>query len=392
MQAEGLQVGFCENGAGYGGAVISLVAFLEKIPAEFRARIYTSLGTENYQQLSRLGPWQHMRQEPGIGLPALKSLRAPFASTLDNLCNLLPYAMRYYRAFRADGIELVYLNNDANCNMPAALAAKFAGLPMVLHARGFHTDTRGTRWVLKNIDHCIAVSTAVKAGLMQLGLPDEKCTVVPEGLDLALFHPRAPLASLRGELGLAAGQPVITLVGGLIDWKGQDVLLDAIPAIVGQFPDAQFLLVGSAYGKDDTFARMIADRAASPALRPHVQMLGSRQDIPDILALSTIVLHASTQPEPFGRTFLEGMALGRPVIASNEGGPLDVIEHEADGLLIEPRNPERLAQAVNRLLHDAPMRDAMGARAARKALDYSIENHTSAISAVLRNTMSRRSR
>lgn len=392
MKAEAIHVGFCENGAGYGGAVISLAAFLEKIPAQFMPHIYTGIGTAEYQKLARFGNWSHIRPVALVDQVWLRRRAVPFASMLDNLFNLLPYALRHYRAFRRNGIDLVYLNNDASCNMAAAVAGRLAGLPLVLHARGFNANTRGNRWVLSRLDHCIAVSHAVRAELLSLGLAPEKCTVVPEGLDLTQFHPRPPSPALRAELGLSGNEPVITLVGGLIDWKGQDVLLDAAPAILERFPDALILLVGSAYGKDDRFASMIRLKAASPAFSGRVRMLGSRQDVPDILSISSIVLHASTKPEPFGRTFLEGMALGRPVIASNEGGPLDVIDDGVDGLLIEPRNPRVLAEAVIRLLSDPALCESLGRNAAQKARNYSIENHTAAISAVLRRIMERTAR
>lgn len=387
MQSGRIDVGFCENGAGYGGAIISLAAFLEKIPREFKPHIFTSIGTEPYQKLARLGDWRHLRPVNLVGQQRLRQLGHRFGSALDNAANLLPYALRYYWAFRRKRIRLVYLNNDCSCNLAPAVAGKLAGLPLVLHARGFNADTRGNRWVLDQLDHCIAVSHAVKAELVSLGLPPEKCTVVPEGLDLELFHVRPPSQAIRSELGLTGSEPVITLVGGLIDWKGQDVLLDAAPEILARFPDARILLVGSAYGKDKQFADMISRRAAAPALRGRVHMLGARQDIPDILSMSSVVLHASTKPEPFGRTFLEGMAMGRPTIASAEGGPLDVIEDGVDGLLIEPRNPAVLAAAVTRLLSDQDCAVRLGENAARKARQYSIEHHTRAISEVLRQTL-----
>jgi glycosyltransferase involved in cell wall biosynthesis len=389
MQSEQINVGFCENGAGYGGAIISLAAFLEKIPREFTPHIFTSIGTEPYQKLARLGHWRHMRPVKLVGQQRLRQVGRRFGSVLDNAVNLLPYALRYYWAFRRKRVQLVYLNNDCSCNLAPAVAGKLAGLPLVLHARGFNADTRGNRWVLDQLDHCIAVSHAVKAELIDLGLPSDKCTVVPEGLDLELFHARQPSQAIRTELGLDGSEPVITLVGGLIDWKGQDVLLDAAPEILARFPDARILLVGSAYGKDNQFADMITRRAAAPDLRGRVHMLGSRQDIPDILSMSSVVLHASTKPEPFGRTFLEGMAMGRPTIASAEGGPLDVIEHEVDGLLIEPRNSAVLAAAVTRLLADQAFAARLAENAAHKARQYSIEHHTRAISQVLRHTLRR---
>jgi glycosyltransferase involved in cell wall biosynthesis len=211
----------------------------------------------------------------------------------------------------------------------------------------------------------------------------EKCTVVAEGLDLAVFHPQGPQAGLLTELGVQPGEPVVTLVGGLVDWKGQDVLLDAAPAILGRFPKAHILLVGGAYGKDSGFADEIARRAQAPHLGGRVRLLGARADVAAILAASTVVLHASTKPEPFGRTFLEGMALGKPVIASNEGGPLDVIEHGVDGLLIPPRDSQELARQVIRLLGDPAFAARLGAQAALKSRAYSIERHTEQVCAVL---------
>ena len=95
----------------------------------------------------------------------------------------------------------------------------------------------------------------MKVQLLELGLPAEKCTVVPEGLDLKVFSPRTLSATHLAQMNIDATSPIITLVGGLIDWKGQDVLLDACPMIVEKFPHATILLVGSAYGKNNSFSR-----------------------------------------------------------------------------------------------------------------------------------------
>jgi glycosyltransferase involved in cell wall biosynthesis len=383
MIAGPFHVGFCENGAGYGGAVISLAAMLEQLPPPFRPYLYTSIGSAPYQQLAAHGTWCHVAQVQLLSQARIRASGIPFASSVDNLVNVLPTALKYYRHFRRNKIGLVYLNNDASCNMAAALGGKLAGLPLVLHARGFNVDTRGTRWVLSKLDHCIAVSHAIKDEMLALGLAPEKITVVPEGLDLGAFHPHPPSAALRAELGIAEGEPVITLVAGLVDWKGQDVVLDAAPAILAQFPKAHILLAGGAYGKDNSFAELIAARVADPAFGGRVRLLGARADIPELLSISDVVLHTSTKPEPFGRTFLEGMALGKAVIASNQGGPLDVIEHEVDGLLIAPAQPALLAQAVTRLLGDPAFSARMAANAAAKATLFSIQNHTQMVSKVL---------
>jgi glycosyltransferase involved in cell wall biosynthesis len=383
MTAAATNIGFCENGAGYGGAVISLAALLEHMPARYASHIFTSIGTAPYQKLAALGQWRHLAPVALVDPARLRARGVPFASSVDNLVNVLPYALKYYRIFRRQKIDLVYLNNDTSCNLAAALAGKFAGLPLVLHARGFNADTRGSRWVLANLEHCIAVSHAVKDEILALGLDPEKISVVPEGLDLNAFHPRPPALSLRAELGIGEDEPVITLVAGLVDWKGQDILVEASKEILAQFPKAHILLAGGAYGKDDVFANQVTKSAADPAFNGRVRLLGSRGDIPDLLSISTIVLHTSTKPEPFGRTFLEGMALGKAVIASNQGGPLDVITHEVDGLLITPGQPALLAQAVIRLLADPALAARLGAAAAATATGYSIEHHARLVGAVL---------
>ena len=380
---KGLPVAFCENGAGYGGAVISLAAMLAELDQRYDPLLITSQDTEPYRQLAQLTRWRHLAPVNVVDRAILQRYHVPFWSMIDNVCNILPYALKYYRAFRREKARIVYLNNDANCNIAAALGARMANIPLVLHARGFHPDTRSTRLVLSWLDHCIPVSNAVKDQLVKLGLPPERCTVVPEGLDLDIYRPQPAANALRTELGINPDAHVITLVGGLVDWKGQDVLLDAAFSIFARYPDARILLVGAAYGRDDLFARMIAQRAAAPEMLGRVMLLGGRKDIADILSISSVVVHASTQPEPFGRTFLEGMAVGRPVIAAAEGGPLDVITHEHDALLIAPRDPKLLAQAILRILDHPEWAAAMARNGAITARGYSIQNHTDAITRIL---------
>jgi len=382
--SEHFPIAFCENGAGYGGAIISLTAMLPHLDECYVPVLLTELGTEPYRKLERFGRWRQLAPRALVDHGALRRRRVPFASMIDNLFNVLPSALRYFRTFRAERVCLVYLNNDASCNFAAAFGARLAGLPLVLHARGFHGDTRVNRLVLKWADHCIPVSNAVKEDLLRLGVPESKCTVVPEGLNLNQFSPRPPCSTLRTELGLLPDDPVITLVGGLIDWKGQDVLLQAAPQLFARYPRARILLVGAAYGRDDLFARDIARQVAAPAMEGRVMLLGGRSDVADILALSSVVVHASTSPEPFGRTFLEGMAVGRPVIASAEGGPLDVITHEHDGLLIPPRDPALLASAILRILDQPGWADRMARQAALTAERFSIEAHTAAVTDILR--------
>lgn len=381
--AKPARIAFCENGAGYGGAIVSLAAFLEKRSAGYQAFLYTALGSAEYRQLSRLGHWRRIAHWKTVDRRTLEKLSLPFAGQIDNLLNVAPEVLRYYLAFKRDRITLVYLNNDPISNLAPAMAAQLCGLPMVLHMRGFCDRTASTDWVLKRVRHVIAVSGWIRNNLLEFGVAAQDCCVVPEGLNLALFAPQPEDRTLRARLALPDRAPVITLVGGLVRWKGQDVVLAACQAVFARYPQARVLLVGSSYDDDSGYVRAIHAAASSEAMAGRVLLLGPRSDVPALLALSTIVLHASTEPEPFGRTFLEGMAMGRPVIAANAGGPAEVISDGVDGVLIEPGRPELLAQAILALLDDAAARDRMGQAAALTARRFSIESHVAGIEAVL---------
>ena len=87
---------------------------------------------------------------------------------------------------------------------------------------------------------------------------------------------------------------------------------------------------------------------------------GHQPDARRFVAATDVFVHSSIRPDPFGLVILEAMALGKPVIASGEGGPLEIVEPNVTGLLVPPNDPERLAEAMITLLHDEALRDRMG--------------------------------
>jgi glycosyltransferase involved in cell wall biosynthesis len=198
--------------------------------------------------------------------------------------------------------------------------------------------------------------------------------------------PESP-ADIRAEFGWPDDSLVVTIPGRLESWKGQDVFLRAAAEVATRVPTARFVVLGGAlYGWDEEFAAGLPRLAESLGIADKVAFTGHRDDALAVIAGSDVVAHCSTSPEPFGMVVIEAMALGRPVIASNEGGPPEVIDDGRTGLLVPPRDPARLAHTMLDLLTDQQRRAEI-AHAGRAVAHerFSAEEMTRALAAVYRH-------
>jgi glycosyltransferase involved in cell wall biosynthesis len=199
--------------------------------------------------------------------------------------------------------------------------------------------------------------------------------------------PESP-ADIRAEFGWPDDSLVVTIPGRLESWKGQDVFLRAAAEVATRVPMARFVVLGGAlYGWDQEFAAGLPRLAESLGIADKVAFTGHRDDALAVIAGSDVVAHCSTSPEPFGMVVIEAMALGRPVIASNTGGPPEIIANGETGLLIPPGQPAVLAEAISDLLLDGQRRAAI-ADAGRQVAQqrFSAEEMTRALAAVYRQT------
>ncbi|MBV9116993.1 MAG: glycosyltransferase, partial [Acetobacteraceae bacterium] len=152
---------------------------------------------------------------------------------------------------------------------------------------------------------------------------------------------------LRRTWELPDGAPVVMLPGRLTGWKGQGVLIDAAARLARS--DARVVLVGSDQGRT-AYTEGLRQRAAALGLADRLHLTGQCDDMQAALLLADVVVHASTEPEAFGRVVIEAQAMGRPVIAADLGGPAETVEDGATGWLVPPGDPLALATAINRVL------------------------------------------
>jgi glycosyltransferase involved in cell wall biosynthesis len=189
-------------------------------------------------------------------------------------------------------------------------------------------------------------------------------------------------AEIRREFGIPAEAPLVGIVGHVQEWKGQLLVAEAVARARRELPELRCLIVGGTHRFGAAYAERLRARIGEPDLAGHVVLTGARRDIAACMDAMDVVIHASNR-EPFGRVLLEAMAVGRPVIAPREGGPTEIVADGESGLLVPPRDPDALANAIVTLLRDPARRSAMG-RAARLrvAAVFAIQDHARAVERV----------
>lgn len=195
------------------------------------------------------------------------------------------------------------------------------------------------------------------------GFNGSKIFSIPTGIDLERFNPAKVKPAFRIN-GFSIG-----MISVLRSWKGHRYFIDAVPVILRIIPNSFFYIVG-----DGPQFQNIKDMIKNSSLEDKVLMLGHREDIPEILASLDIIVQPSYANEGVPQSILQAMAMEKPVVASDAGAIKEIVIDRETGFLIEPKNPEQLAEKVIELYKGPELRIKFG-KAGRRLVkeNYSME-------------------
>jgi teichuronic acid biosynthesis glycosyltransferase TuaC len=254
---------------------------------------------------------------------------------------------------RFDAIDAHYVYPDG---VAATWLGRRFGLPVVMTARGtdvnliprYRVPRRLIQGAIRDAEALVAVSAALKQVLVDLGAPDDKVTVLRNGVETDLFRPPDDRAAVRAGLGLTG--PTLISVGGLIERKGHHRTIEAMR----QLPGFTLLIVGEGPER----ARL-ASLIGAFGLGERVRLLGPRphKELPDLYGAADASVLASSR-EGWANVLLESMACGTPVVAADIWGNPEVVRAPAAGVIYEPNTPDGIAGGVRRLFAALPDRAA----------------------------------
>lgn len=265
------------------------------------------------------------------------------------------------------------------------MAARRTGVPYVTTYHGIYNEGSRVKRLYNSVmarGDIVIANSRYTAELVRerYDIDAARVVVVNRGVDVGRFEAglvdEARAAALRQAWGIAPSQRIILHAARLTRWKGQSVVVDAAARLLGQpgYEDVFVVLAGDAQGRDD-YVNGLKSAIRSVGLEGRVRLVGHVTDMAAALALSSVVVIASIEPEAFGRTSVEAQAMGVPVIATLIGAPPDTVLappfHDAEratGRLVPPGDAALLAAALSELLSLTPAeRRAMSQRASANA-------------------------
>ena len=272
----------------------------------------------------------------------------------------MQYVVKFQKTIGEINPDLIHTNG-----IKSHLLTRLPGskrVPVVWHIHDFYSSrplmARVLRWASDRATGGIAISEAVAQDAI-VTLPRLPIEVIYNALDVNHFSPGFSNLNRLDSPFNKLTSPVDTIRVGLVAtfarWKGHDIFLKAADQVIRDRPElnVHFYIVGGAIyqTQGSQFSESeLRELAAVLQIEDNVDFIGFQQNIVDVYRWLDIVVHASTQPEPFGLAIIEAMACGKPVIVSQAGGAAELFTHNYDAVSFQPNSPTALASRIQHLI------------------------------------------
>jgi len=298
---------------------------------------------------------------------------------------------RLAKVLKKSNIDILH-THLMDADLMGFFASQVLRIPQLItiHSYPFPTERRHClRYKVMSLfkTDLLFVSNKVKDFVLsKTGISPHKTRVVHTGIDLQRFCIKQSQQSkedLRNSLSIDSRSKIVGNVSRLIDGKGHRHLLMAAVEILRNFPNTIFLIVGGGELRDE-----LIELSNSLRISEHVRFIGSRMDIPELLDIMDIFMFPAYD-EAFGISVLEAMAMGKPIIATNDAAVPELIAYREEGILIEPKDPKLISASVQDLLANPERCVRMGIAARNRSRLFSIERMVAGIEEIYRKILSK---
>ncbi|MCK5013108.1 MAG: glycosyltransferase [Candidatus Omnitrophica bacterium] len=291
----------------------------------------------------------------------------------------LRQGLKFARFLKDEKID-VLMTYHFGSDIWGSVFGKYARVPVIVSNRrdaGFWKNWAHVfsyKILDKLVSKIVVVSNDVREAVLKSErVGSEKIVVIHNGINLKRFNSQSSPSAMRDELGISRSSKVIACVGNLRSIKGHKYLIEAIKRIVGKFPEVCLLMIGGMGMKERQLKEMLKDQANKLGLENNIQFLGLRRDVPEILKSVDICVLPSLS-EGLSNTLLEYMSAGKPIVATHVGGNPEVISDGITGLLVNPSDPEDLADKLLYFLKNPRECERFGSKARENVIErFSIE-------------------
>ncbi|MDP8256603.1 MAG: glycosyltransferase [Candidatus Alcyoniella australis] len=317
------------------------------------------------RELRAVGHQAFLVSRPGTPIAErFEELRMP-VSTMRVFGELdLLAARRIAKIAREQGIRILHAHSSHAHTLALLAARDVPGGRVVVHRRVDFKPGEDAlnRWKYRAVDGYVAISKAVRDVLIQSGIDAGKILVVHSAVE---YRPPADDARerVRAELGLESTDKLLLNVGALVDHKGHQFLIEAMPTVLARFADLTCAVAG-----DGELRKELEQQINGLGLGDRVKLLGFRDDVPDLLAAADLYVSTS-HLEGLNTSLLDASLAGLPVVATRAGGQVEAVSDGSSGLLAQNRDPADIADKIVTILSD----EKLAARLAGGGREFAAE-------------------
>ena len=284
-------------------------------------------------------------------------------------------------------IDIVYTNTSVI--FAGGISAKLCKVKSIWHIREI-IKSKYERFIVSRIvntfsDYIIANSKATAEAISK---NKDKVKVVYNAIDIEknidLEYNDGAYKEVAATVAGGSDKIKVGMAGRINRWKGQKLFVDMAKLVSQENDNVEFLIAGDVYKGEDEILDDLKAYILESGVKDKIGLLGQVDNMISFYKNIDIFILPSIQPEPFGLVVIEAMNNKLPVVATNHGGPVEIIENNIDGFLVDYKNAKEMAQVVNKLIKDKELRSYITTNAEKKVKEqFNVNRYVDEISCIL---------